>query len=49
VQSGLAEWEGRTFAPELARVRRILPDGYFEGFFLALLRKTASTLKRSDV
>jgi len=39
VQSGLPEWEGREFAPELAAARRILPDGVFEGFFLCLLRK----------
>ena len=48
VQSGLAEWEGKSFAPPLARALRILPDGPFEGFFLALLRKTSTTLKRSE-
>ncbi len=48
VQSGLARWEKREFAPEIAAARRVLPNELFEGFFLALLRKTSSTRKRSD-
>jgi 16S rRNA C967 or C1407 C5-methylase (RsmB/RsmF family) len=36
---GLPEWGGRQFPAELARTRRIAPDGRLEGFFLARLRR----------
>ncbi len=49
VQSGLSEWENRNFAPEIAGAARILPDGLYEGFFLALIRKKTSIPTRSDV
>ncbi|WJW74987.1 RsmB/NOP family class I SAM-dependent RNA methyltransferase [Thiohalobacter sp. IOR34] len=46
---GLAEWQGRAFAPALAGARRILPAGAMEGFFLCLLEKRRSTLEpKSD-
>lgn len=41
----LAAWEGRTFDPQVTRARRVLPDGLLEGFFIARLRKHASTLR----
>ncbi len=49
VQNGLSEWESRSFAPEISAARRVLPDGLFEGFFLALIRKKTSIPTRSDV
>jgi 16S rRNA C967 or C1407 C5-methylase (RsmB/RsmF family) len=49
VQSGLSEWENRSFAPEIAGAARVLPDGLYEGFFLALIRKKTSIPTRSDV
>ena len=49
VQNGLSEWEGRSFAPEISAARRVLPDGLFEGFFLALIQKKTSIPTRSDV
>ena len=41
----LAEWEGRAFDPQVTRARRVLPGPLLEGFFIARLRKHASTLK----
>jgi 16S rRNA (cytosine1407-C5)-methyltransferase len=46
VQPALAEWNGRAFDPRIAPARRVLPDGLLEGFFVARLRKHASTLRR---
>ncbi|MFW5973088.1 MAG: RsmB/NOP family class I SAM-dependent RNA methyltransferase [Bacteroidota bacterium] len=40
MRSALARWEGKSFDPRLGRhARRIVPDGLFEGFFVARLRK----------
>lgn len=39
----LGEWDGRRFAHDLSPARRLLPDGTYEAFFVARLRKTAST------
>jgi len=41
LQPGLREWAGTPFAAELALTRRVLPNAAMEGFYLALLRKTA--------
>jgi 16S rRNA (cytosine1407-C5)-methyltransferase len=40
---GLIGWQGKSYPAELALTRRVLPDGVIDGFYLALLRKTAST------
>jgi 16S rRNA C967 or C1407 C5-methylase (RsmB/RsmF family) len=40
----LPSWEGRTFAADLSAARRVLPTPTMEGFFVAKLRKTESTL-----
>lgn len=45
MQPALSAWEGRRFDPRIAPARRILPDGVMEGFFVARLRKKASTLR----
>lgn len=36
---GLRTWESRSFPAELAEARRILPDEWFDAFFLCRLRK----------
>ncbi|PWG64848.1 RsmB/NOP family class I SAM-dependent RNA methyltransferase [Spiribacter halobius] len=36
---GLTEWEGRRYHPDLRHAARILPQGPWEGFFIALLEK----------
>lgn len=41
---GLTQWRGVKLHPEMARCARILPDGQMEGFFVARIRKTSSTL-----
>ena len=41
LQSGMAEWGGRSYPEELSAARRVLPDGLFEAFFICRLRKTA--------
>ena len=45
----LPEWQGRPFKHDLRAARRLLPTradaGSMEGFFVARLRKTASTLR----
>jgi 16S rRNA (cytosine1407-C5)-methyltransferase len=43
--AGLREWRGRTFNAGIGRTRRILPDGFLEGFFLARVVKLESTLR----
>lgn len=40
---GLAGWRGRRFDPALGKCLRVAPDEYREGFFIARLRKTASS------
>ncbi|NNF57271.1 MAG: RsmB/NOP family class I SAM-dependent RNA methyltransferase [Rhodothermaceae bacterium] len=44
-QPGLTEWNGRTFDPQVAQTRRVLPDGLLEAFFVARLVKHTSTLR----
>ena len=41
---GLAQWRSKELHPDMARCARILPDGQMEGFFVARIRKTSSTL-----
>jgi 16S rRNA C967 or C1407 C5-methylase (RsmB/RsmF family) len=43
VQAGLVEWNGKSLPAELALARRVLPNDIMDGFFLALLHKTAAT------
>ncbi|WP_294949362.1 RsmB/NOP family class I SAM-dependent RNA methyltransferase [Sulfurivirga sp.] len=38
-QPGLTEWDGRALPEALRHARRILPDGLFDGFFVARVRK----------
>ncbi|MEW6426646.1 MAG: RsmB/NOP family class I SAM-dependent RNA methyltransferase [Thermodesulfobacteriota bacterium] len=40
----LSEWRKRQFSRQVAHARRIVPGPLAEGFFLCLLRKTASTV-----
>jgi len=42
--SGLAQWQKKTFSPQVLKTRRILPSPTMEGFFVAKLRKTRSTI-----
>ena len=41
---GLAQWQKKTFSPQVLKTRRILPSPTMEGFFVAKLRKTRSTI-----
>jgi NOL1/NOP2/sun family putative RNA methylase len=41
---GLTQWRGKELRPEMSRCARILPDAQMEGFFVARIRKTSSTL-----
>jgi len=45
VRPGLAEWDGRAFHPDVRHARRVLPDGRFEGFFVARLVKHETTVR----
>ncbi|GAB5517977.1 MAG: RsmB/NOP family class I SAM-dependent RNA methyltransferase [Rhodothermales bacterium] len=36
----LAQWRGKVFPDALQHARRIVPDGQYQGFFVAKLRKT---------
>lgn len=38
---GRSEWQGRRYHPDLRHAARILPQGAWEGFFIALLEKDA--------
>ncbi len=40
----LDAWEGRRYEADLSHARRVLPTGTMEGFFVAKLVKTSSTL-----
>lgn len=41
MRPALREWEGREFDPRLSQhARRLIPDGVYEGFFVAKLRRT---------
>ncbi len=42
--SGITKWKEKVFAPELAKTKRILPSATMEGFYVACLRKVASTI-----
>ncbi len=37
--AGITEWDGMKFDPQIAKTARVLPDGMFEGFYVALLRR----------
>ncbi len=41
---GLTTWKNKTYHPSLEKTFRILPDPRMEGFFVAKLRKVASTM-----
>lgn len=41
---GLTSWKGRTYDQSIMNTRRILPSATMEGFFVAKLRKIASTV-----
>ncbi|MFH0771396.1 MAG: RsmB/NOP family class I SAM-dependent RNA methyltransferase [Candidatus Omnitrophota bacterium] len=43
---GLTEWEGGRFSPGLSLTRRILPNEFMEGFFIAKFKKSAAALPR---
>jgi len=43
VSAGLRQWQKAEFDPRVERGIRILPDGVMEAFFVAVLRKCAST------
>ena len=45
VREGMTEWDGRAFPEGVRHARRVLPDGRFEGFFVARIAKHASTLR----
>lgn len=40
----LANWKHKTFDPQIAHTRRILPTATMEGFYVAKLKKVASTV-----
>ena len=42
---GLAGWNGRAFPEAVRHARRVLPDGTFEGFFVAVISKRESTVR----
>lgn len=41
LRQGLTSWQDQEFAPELAKTGRVIPDGVYEGFYVAKLRKLA--------
>ena len=41
---GLTQWRSKKLHSDMRRCARILPDGQMEGFFVARIRKTSSTL-----
>ena len=43
--SGLTHWAGKDLRPELAYSRRILPNGIWDGFYLARIAKPEQPLK----
>ncbi len=38
---GIADWDKKTYSPEVKKARRILPDGTMTAFFIALIKKKA--------
>lgn len=45
IQHGLTEWQGKSLHADLKRAIRVLPNEYFEGFFICKLVKTQTTLE----
>lgn len=45
VVSGLESWADKTFHPQIALTKRVLPDERFEAFFVAVFQKHESTLR----
>jgi 16S rRNA (cytosine1407-C5)-methyltransferase len=45
---GVTSWERETFTPEMTKTLRILPSPLMEGFYVAKLRKIASTLPTQE-
>lgn len=45
LQPGLTEWNGKQFKQEVKKTARVRPDDQMEGFFVAKIRKTKTTLK----
>ncbi len=43
--SGIVEWQGTQYPPELAQTVRIMPDSRYEGFYVAVLRKDRTLMK----
>ena len=41
---GLGRWRGKELHPDMSRCLRILPDSTMEGFFIARIEKTSSTI-----
>lgn len=37
-------WQNKTYHPSIVKTKRILPSRYYEGFFVAKLRKVSSTM-----
>lgn len=48
-QKGIIEWNGKLLDPSLKNTLRILPSETTEGFFVALLRKTKTTVLPLDI
>jgi len=42
VMSGLTYWEGKKFSKECSLTKRIIPNDFMEGFFVAKIRKISS-------
>lgn len=45
---GLTSFENRSFDAEISKSKRIVPSAYFEGFYIAKLKKLKSTIKKQD-
>jgi NOL1/NOP2/sun family putative RNA methylase len=43
VSTAVTEWNGKTFNPQVQLTKRIFPSSLYEGFFVARLRKTATS------
>lgn len=41
--SPVLEWKNKSYSPDLSKTKRILPSSLYEGFYVAKLRKTASS------
>ncbi len=40
-QSGLLEWQGKQFDPQMVHTSRVVPTPIMEGFFIAKIRRVA--------